>query len=66
MASLVWQEKTNTSARVSAELEGPVGALREAVKRVAKVGNLCLCSLRESVSSNLVVCPLSEVTTALK
>ena len=37
MACLVWREKSDTGARVSAELEGPVGALREAAKRVAKV-----------------------------
>ena len=43
MASLVWREKTDTSARVSAELEGPIGALREAAKRVAKVRDIRLC-----------------------
>ena len=37
MACLVWREKSDTGTRVSAELEGPVGALREAAKRVAKV-----------------------------
>ena len=46
MASLVWREKTDTSARVSAELEGPIGALREAAKRVAKVCDTRLCLLR--------------------
>ena len=39
MACLVWREKSDTGTRVSAELEGPVGALREAAKRVAKVGH---------------------------
>ena len=53
MASLVWREKTDTSARVSAELEGPVGALREAAKRVAKVRNICLGLLRRSSCFNL-------------
>ena len=65
MASLVWREKADTNARVSAELEGPISALREAAKRVGKVGNMCLYSLSRSVSSDLtIVRPLSEVTTA--
>ena len=41
MACLVWREKSDTGTRVSAELEGPVGALREAAKRVAKVCHIC-------------------------
>ncbi len=41
MACLVWREKSDSGTRVSAELEGPVGALREAAKRVAKVRHAC-------------------------
>ena len=53
MACLVWREKIETSARLSAELEGPVGALREAAKRVAKVCDMCLCFLIKPVCSDL-------------
>ena len=38
VACLVWREKSDAAARVSEELEGPVAALREAARRVAKVG----------------------------
>ncbi len=41
MACLVWREKSDSGTRVSAELEGSVGALREAAKRVAKVCPTC-------------------------
>lgn len=41
IASLVWREKSEKGMQVSAELEGPVGALREAAKRVAKVRFHC-------------------------
>lgn len=41
IASLVWREKSEKGVHVSAELEGPVGALREAAKRVAKVHLQC-------------------------
>ncbi|EIE21291.1 antiviral helicase [Coccomyxa subellipsoidea C-169] len=37
VACLVWREKSDAAPRVSEELEGPVAALREAARRVAKV-----------------------------
>ena len=61
MASLVWREKTDTSARVSAELEGPIGALREAAKRVAKV-----CNIRLGLLKNLSCYKLAVVSRYLR
>ena len=36
VACLVWREKSDAAARVSEDMEGPVAALREAARRVAK------------------------------
>jgi ATP-dependent RNA helicase DOB1 len=38
VSCLVWREKGDGGARVNEDLEGPVAALREAARRVAKVG----------------------------
>ena len=37
VSCLVWREKSDWAGRVGPELEGPVAALREAARRVAKV-----------------------------
>ncbi len=37
MSCLVWREKSEAGGRVAPELEGPLAALREAARRVAKV-----------------------------
>lgn len=37
VACLVWREKSDAAPRVSEDMEGPVAALREAARRVAKV-----------------------------
>ncbi|CAL8466224.1 g5760 [Coccomyxa elongata] len=39
VACLVWREKSDAAPRVSEDMEGPVAALREAARRVAKVSN---------------------------
>ena len=36
VACLVWREKSDAAPRVSEDMEGPVAALREAARRVAK------------------------------
>lgn len=36
VACLVWREKSEAAPRVSEDMEGPVAALREAARRVAK------------------------------
>ena len=37
VSCLVWREKSEAGGRVSADMEGPVGALRQAARHVAKV-----------------------------
>ena len=40
VSCLVWREKSEAGGRVAPELEGPLAALREAARRVAKVGQM--------------------------
>ena len=47
VACLVWREKSDAAPRVSEDMEGPVAALREAARRVAKVCQLCPLALEQ-------------------
>jgi ATP-dependent RNA helicase DOB1 len=44
VSCLVWREKTDNRTRVSEDMEGPVAALQEAARQVAKVGDSTMLS----------------------
>lgn len=51
VACLVWREKSDGAPRISEDMEGPVAALREAARRVAKVCPPCPCTPKPSQQS---------------
>lgn len=54
VSCLVWREKSENRTRVSEDMEGPVAALQEAARQVAKVGSCQIALAKVTGRMNLI------------
>lgn len=65
VACLVWREKSDAAPRVSEDMEGPVAALREAARRVAKASPILTIIYAHAVVDSLAWSILPSVSQGL-